>query len=366
MRAPRLGVWPSLSPAVYIRPPAHRSPFPLGRDGCSIYAKARHALYDGCLALDLRPGDEVLAPAYHHGSEIEALSRVGLRVRFFDGTDLEPDQAELEDLLAPSVRGLYLIHYLGFPQDARRWRTWCDERGLLLFEDAAQAWLADRDGLPVGSLGDLAIFCLYKTIGLPDGAALLASAPASRRQWQPRTGAYGALKRHGAWISQRSAAAAQLFGTLSDLDTRFRSRGRSPEETEFALGDPREPPSTLTRWLLPRMVDPAIAEKRRRNYRFLFDRLGRVSPQPFSSLPDGASPFAFPIEREDAREFVERLEARGVKAILLWRFPHPSLRVQEFPAARRLRDTVAALPVHQDLSSSELQRIVSAVEDIPP
>ena len=64
---------------------------------------------------------------------------------------------------------MYLIHYLGFPQDAPGWLRWCRERGLLLIEDAAQAWLASVGGRPLGSFGDMAIFSFYKAVGVPEG-----------------------------------------------------------------------------------------------------------------------------------------------------------------------------------------------------
>ena len=79
-------------------------------------------------------------------------------------------------LVGPATRALHVTHVLGFPAAAPRWRRWCDERGLLLIEDAAQAWLAadPQSGEPVGSWGDLSVFCLYKTLPVPNGGALLA------------------------------------------------------------------------------------------------------------------------------------------------------------------------------------------------
>ena len=180
MTTPWLSVWPPLPPTIYFHRNSNERPFPLDDDRCRLFARARHALWLGVQALGLAPGDEVLVPAYHHGSEVEALIQAGLGCRFYDVTSgLEPDPAELEALISPSTRALYLIHYLGVPQDLTRWRQWCDDRGLLLFEDAAQAWLASRDGKPAGSVGDLSIFCLYKTFGFPDGAALISSTPAT-------------------------------------------------------------------------------------------------------------------------------------------------------------------------------------------
>jgi dTDP-4-amino-4,6-dideoxygalactose transaminase len=161
MTPPRLTVWPTLPPDAWIRDRHAPLPFPLDHKGWRLFARGRHALWHGVRALGLGPGDAVLVPAYHHGSEVEALLRVGLECRFY-GTDerLEPHEEELERLFKNGVRALHLTHYLGFPQDAPRWRRWCDERGLLLIEDAAQAWLASWDGRSVGSLGDLAMFCL--------------------------------------------------------------------------------------------------------------------------------------------------------------------------------------------------------------
>src|SRR5215216_2482227 len=174
----RINFGPPLPIGVYVRRPLHELPFPLDDPDCRIYSLARQGLYMGIKALGLGPGDEILAPAYHHGSEIEALVQAGIVCRFYDiGPSLEPDEKELEGLLGPRVRALHLTHFLGFPQDAARWRAWCDERGLLLIEDAAQAWLSSREGIPVGSHGDLSIFCLYKTFGLADGAAVICNPP---------------------------------------------------------------------------------------------------------------------------------------------------------------------------------------------
>jgi dTDP-4-amino-4,6-dideoxygalactose transaminase len=61
---------------------------------------------------------------------------------------------------------------------------------------------------------------------------------------------------------------------------------------------------------------------------------------------------------------VEYLKTRGVKALLLWKHPHPLLKVRDFPAAQRLRDTVVGLPVHQELTRSDLLRIADAVKPV--
>ncbi|MDQ3867315.1 MAG: DegT/DnrJ/EryC1/StrS family aminotransferase, partial [Actinomycetota bacterium] len=199
MTTPRLSVWPPLPPAAWLRSRREQLPFPLANDGTALYSRARHAIARGVRALGLVPGDEVLVPAYHHGSEVEALVRSQLVPRFYDGTALAPDEEELRRALSPRTRALYLVHTLGVPQDVARWRGWADDHGLLLVEDAAQAWLADDpDGRPVGAAADLAVFCLYKTIGLPDGAALVLRGSAAPSPPASGVGAAAAAKRHAA------------------------------------------------------------------------------------------------------------------------------------------------------------------------
>jgi dTDP-4-amino-4,6-dideoxygalactose transaminase len=127
--------------------------------------------------MGFKPTDEVLVPAYHYGADVESLRRVGLTCRFYDVSlpALEPSEEELESLLGPRTRALLLIHYLGFPQAATRWRHWCDHRNLLLIENCAQAWQARRGSYPVGASGHLALFAPYKSLGLSHGSILLTS-----------------------------------------------------------------------------------------------------------------------------------------------------------------------------------------------
>jgi dTDP-4-amino-4,6-dideoxygalactose transaminase len=358
MSRPRFRVFPPLSPTVYARRRRAELPFPLGDPRCRTFALARHGLLRGVEGLGLRPGDEVLAPAYHHGSEVEVYVRAGLAPRFYDATDtLEPDPDELDRALGERVRALHLIHYLGFPSDAARWRRWCDERGLFLIEDAAQAWLARRDGVAVGSLGDLAIFSLYKSVGVPDGGAVVASAPLPSPGGRRRLAARRVAKAHRSWLAQRSPALATP-----------RSARPAPERDglppgEFSLGDPSSPASPLTRAMIPRLLRDDVAGRRRLNYASLLKRLGGFVPRPFAELHPGASPFAFPVAVRDKRSLLDALTDAGVRALDLWSIPHPSLTVERFPGAARRRRSTIGLPIHQELSPVHVDAIAAVVSD---
>lgn len=326
-------------------------PFPLEEPGCTLYARGRHALAEGVRSLGIGPGDEILAPAYHHGSEIEAFRRTGASCVFYEpNTRLEPDPDRLDELRGDATRALHLIHHLGFPQDAARWRAWCDARGLALIEDAAQAWLAQANGRPAGAFGDLAIFCLYKTFGLPDGGALHCPAGAARSAGRGDVAGLRLVLEHVAWLAGRSAV-------VGDLAARRRPRRYDPS-ADFALGTPR-PPSRATRLALRRVADPAAALRRRANYAVLLEHLGDLVPPPFDELVPGACPFVLPVRVADKPRFLSATRASGVRALDLWSVAHPSLPSERFPRVAALRASLAGLPVHQELRRGDLDRIAA-------
>lgn len=340
------GAWPVLSPLVYARRPGGNLPYPLGDPSCVVFSRARHGLHAGLTALGVGPGRVVLMPAWHHGSEVQAVREVGGECGFYPlDADLAPDPDGLRRLLTSRVKALHLTHYLGFPQDAARWRRWCDEQGIALVEDAAQSWLSTRDGAPVGSHGDLAVWCLYKTFGLPDGAAL--RGPAVPRPAAGRLALGPLARRHHAWLALRMPVAPSP------------RRRRYDPEADFALGVPAGP-SPLTRWLLPRLVGEAARERRRVTYLRYLDVLGDLVPPPFRYLPPGTAPFAFPIAVHDKTAALAALGEAGVRAVELWSTAHPLLPPGTDQRADWLRAHLLALPVHQDLGRRWTRRIVTA------
>lgn len=357
MMVPRIIVWPPLPLDVYTRRPASRLPWPLEEPTCRLFSRARQGLFSAVKAVGLAAGDEVLVPAYHHGSEIEALAEAGLSCRFYDaGENLEPDEGELEGLLTERVRALYLTHYLGLTADAARWRKWCDERDLMLIEDAAQGWLSRRAGRSIGSHGDIALFCLYKTYGLADGAAIVSKPPARAAVDVARWGSDHLAIRHGSWLAQRRPLVAALrrrFDSRSDYDPR----------ADFELGDPTRGIYGSTRYLLPRVVTKDASSRRYAHYQTLLGELGNPTLAGFPPLLPGASPFGFPVAAEDKEALLDRLTSRGIRALNFWSEGHPSLDAGRYPRAAELRNKIVVLPVHQELGDRELRRTIDAVRD---
>lgn len=344
MSARRLTAWPPPLALLSARISTSSPAFPLDQPGCQLYARARHGLWNGIRALGVHPGDEALVPAYHHGSEVEVFRRAGVVCRFYEGgPHLDPDDAELESMVTGRTRILHLIHYLGLPADSRPWRKWCTARGVFLVEDAAQSWLATSGSHPVGALADLAVFSVYKTFGLPDGGATVSARPLP----PPRGGSIlRSARSQATWMARRVPALQ-----------RRRSRSEYDPVADFALGEPSSPASMATRLLLSRLPFTGAAARRRANYERLQDALGDFVPPVFSGLSQGASPFVFPVAAGRKDEALRDLAADGIDAMNLWSVPHPSLPEGRFPRAAMLRRRVLGLPVHQELTELDLERI---------
>lgn len=108
-------------------------------------------------ALGLRPGDEIVVPAYTCVVVPNALEHAGLRIRWVD-IELDtygPDLAAVADIVGPTTKALYLQHLFGIPnRDTVALCRLARERGLLVLEDCAHSLGARLDGRPVGSFGD--------------------------------------------------------------------------------------------------------------------------------------------------------------------------------------------------------------------
>src|SRR3954470_8037629 len=145
--------------------------FPFDQPGLRYRYFCRNAVWDAVQLLGLA-GKKVLLPAYHHGVELETLLASGVQPVFFR-VDAQM-RADFEDARAKGdgAAALYVIHYAGFPQDMQAARHLATELGVPLLEDCPLALLSSDGEKPLGSFGDVSVFCLYKTLPVPNGGGL--------------------------------------------------------------------------------------------------------------------------------------------------------------------------------------------------
>jgi dTDP-4-amino-4,6-dideoxygalactose transaminase len=259
-------------------------------------------------------------------------------------------------------------------------RDLAHKHGLPLIEDCALALFSAESGLPLGVTGDVAIFCLYKVLAVPDGGVLVlregnepgfAGTPVEESVSRPRLG---------------SSLAVLTSSLLRNVALRGGSAGRGLRRMVLAVGKrglkaSRVQPvlagtqhfnrehaqlgmSRLTEHLLRTQDVTGIVARRRRNYLFLLQRLSGLSTPLFATLPEGVVPLCYPLLVDDSRDVMQQLVARGIEVVDFWREGHSACDVSEFPDVARLRRSVLEVPCHQDLSLETLARVVDAIRDV--
>jgi dTDP-4-amino-4,6-dideoxygalactose transaminase len=158
-----------------------------GRQAAVACSSGTAALHLAVAAAGIRPGDEVITtPISDFGTVAPVLAQGG-RVVFADvlpgDGNLDPDAVEAA--ITPRTRAVIAVHLFGGAADTGRLRRICDEHGLLLIEDCAQAWLGeDAEGRLLGTLGDIACFSLqqFKHITAGDGGLATTHDPELARR----------------------------------------------------------------------------------------------------------------------------------------------------------------------------------------
>jgi dTDP-4-amino-4,6-dideoxygalactose transaminase len=148
-----------------------------GTAACVGVANGTDALVVALRALGVRPGDEVIVPAFSFFATVEAVLLAGGQPVFADveAATYNLDPVDAAARVTPRTVGILGVHLYGRPFDADALRGLCERHGLWLVEDAAQAHGASWGGRPVGGLGTLAAWSFYPTKNLGcfgDGGAV--------------------------------------------------------------------------------------------------------------------------------------------------------------------------------------------------
>jgi len=131
-------------------------------------------------ALGVGSGDEVITTPMTAFASALAIIRAGAQPVL---ADIEPATAltsmeSVRRCVGSRTRAVLLVHLYGQVNELQLWRTLCNDAGLHLIEDCAQAHLATWGGIRAGAAGDVGAFSFYptKNLGaLGDGGALTTS-----------------------------------------------------------------------------------------------------------------------------------------------------------------------------------------------
>jgi dTDP-4-amino-4,6-dideoxygalactose transaminase len=129
------------------------------------------ALEMAAILLDIKEGDEVIAPSYTFVSTVNAFVLRGAKIIFVDSGADNPniDVAAIEALITPRTKVIVPVHYAGIACDMDELMRIANKHGIYVVEDAAQAIDSYYLNKPLGSIGHLSVFSFHETKNIISG-----------------------------------------------------------------------------------------------------------------------------------------------------------------------------------------------------
>jgi dTDP-4-amino-4,6-dideoxygalactose transaminase len=337
----------SISPPFPLRLlPRHAHLFYMARAG--IHHAIQH-LIAARLRRSRRP--RVLMPAYHHGVEVQSVRAAGAALEFYRvDSHRRIDLTDIERRLRRNrgaVAVLYVTHDPTFAQPIHDAATLAHRYNAHLFEDCALALFSrDPAGRPLGTTGDAAVWCLYKTLPVPHGGLL--SAPTLPPPPQLRRPPLGSTLHH---IASSFLAPYDLRFLRGHITPAAQTGTGRLVPTDLTLG-----PSRLLPPLLQHVDADAIVARRRRNHQRIAAALSVDAP-----LSPHACPLFFPIRVPDKPRLHAALHSHGVRSVDFWSSGDPACDLSKFPEVADLRRHLLELPCHQSLTDEDIDQLLHVV-----
>jgi dTDP-4-amino-4,6-dideoxygalactose transaminase len=289
----------------------------------------------------VRPGDEVLVPAFTFAASANAVLGAGAHPVFVDIDEgFLIDLGDAQGKLTERTRAIMPVHLYGLMVDMIELSAFADRHGLVIVEDAAQAHLARRGGVSAGGTG-VGAFSLYATKNMMSGEGGIVSV-----------------------VSDGLAEKAKLFRNHG-MATRY-------EHVEWGLNlRLTELQAAIARVQLEKL--PAATEVRRRQAKDLTAGLPRLFEIP--RVPDDAyhvfHQFTVRVPAPLRTAVVDAFHAEGIGVDIY--YPTPVNRQPAFvqlgvpddcPKAAQAASEVISLPVHPKVGREGVARIIETAERI--
>lgn len=317
------------------------------------------ALHLSCLAAGIGAGDEVIVPAFTFVASAGAARYVGAEPVLCDvrsPQDFNIDPEDVARRITPRTRAVVAVHFCGYPADVSALRALCDEHGLLLIEDCAQAIGAhlDDSGRQVGTVGELGAFSFFSKKQLCVGEGGMVTT-----------------------ADEQLADRVRLFRSHAMTSSTWdRHRGHDPAYDVIDIGFNYrldEPRAALGLSRLPRLQESIAA--RRAIVRAYRERLAEVPGIELAFTDqdvERSSHFAFPVllaDRQTRDRFRDNLKDNGIQTT--W-YPalHTFTEYRQFappgglPQASKVADRHCALPLSSTMNETEVDTVVDVVRAV--
>ncbi len=315
------------------------------------------ALHLALIALDVGPGDEVLVPSLSFVATANAVLYVGATPVFVDipgAHDLNLDLADAERKLTARTRAIVAVHHSGHPADLVALRAFADRHGLAFVEDAAQAIGAAREGLTVGTAGDLACFSFYSTKNATTGEGGMVTTTRDDLAERVRL-----VRSHGMTASVLDRDRGKVFGyDVVELGYNYRI-----DEVRAAIG--------RVQLAKVRGYNARRAEivARYRDALASIEGLGL----PFAGVPGTSVNHLMPIVLPPAVDriaFAAALRARGIQTSVHYRPIHLMAHHRRvcgtgeglLPVTEDVAERELSLPLYPTLTDAQIDHVIDSIQ----
>jgi dTDP-4-amino-4,6-dideoxygalactose transaminase len=322
------------------------------------------ALHLAVAVLGLKPGDEVLVPAFTWVSTANVVEYMGATPRFCD-VDLRTfnvDPARFEEEVGPNTVGMIPVHLFGLCAEMDAVNAIARKHGLWVIEDAACAFGAWQDDHHAGTLSDIGAFSFHPRKSITTGEGGMLTTDVDERAELART-----LREHGgdrSDLARHETTHSFLLAGFDHLGYNYRMT-----DLQGALGC-----AQMDR------ADGLLEDRRRLAGRY-DEALVGVDWLTTPTVPEGnvhgyqsyvclygAEPSMASLEELNAarNDLMLRLERRGIATRQGTHAPVATryysrkygLREEEFPAAVLAERLSLALPLYPGMSDAEQDLVV--------
>ncbi|MBI4277498.1 MAG: hypothetical protein HY660_03490 [Armatimonadetes bacterium] len=339
------------------RPPAPLEDlWPPGTRVAGLFSMGRDALWQMAAAKFSPAEFSVWLPAYSCTQLIDAFRRTRVPMRFYDvRPDLTVDwEAVIEARRRHAGRhALVVVDYFGFAQPFsldlhEAMREYFD----VVIRDCAHSLPHPAVGVIPGRECGYILYSLRKLAPIPDLAPVLtAKDSASSADIAPPAGRPFART---VYIGLESAELMiEGLRGMASLQRRLR---RLKEDGQWG-----SPVSRLSLALARRVDFSRVREARRANAIRLAQGLAPWAR--CHHAPEAACPYYFPLRVNDPARVKDALARVGIETTTFWR-SQEAVTGPGFPVARETARSTLCLPVHQDLTPGQVDRLIQAVSAV--
>jgi UDP-2-acetamido-2-deoxy-ribo-hexuluronate aminotransferase len=313
-------------------------------------ANGTDALQVAMMALDFKPGDEVIVPAFTYVATVEVIAILGLKPVFIDvvADTYELDISQLEDKISSRTVGIVPVHLYGQCSNMELILDFAKKHNLKVIEDTAQAigaiyTFSDGRKAQAGTIGDIGTTSFFPSKNLGcygDGGAIFTNDDELAKKLQMIANHGQAKKYHHETIGVNSRLdtlqAAILNVKLKHLDRYSASRNEVADQYDAAFKNH------------PNIKTP----KRAINSTHVFHQ--------YTIQVEG-------ISRDELKDY---LSEKGVPSMVYYPISlHQQVAYQgygykagDFPVSELLCTKVLSLPIHTEMKSEDQAYIIESIK----